>query len=41
MLIGVGMAALRTPLSAQLSANYNDDIEVAAAAALSRPPLLF
>ena len=32
MLIGIGMAALRTPLSAQLSANYNDDIEAAFAA---------
>lgn len=32
VLIGIGMAALRTPLSAQLSASYNDDIEAAFAA---------
>ena len=29
IVIGVGLAALRTPLSAQLSANYRDDTEAA------------
>jgi len=32
IIIGVGLASLRTPLSAQLSANYRDDTEAAFAA---------
>jgi hypothetical protein len=32
MVIAVGLASLRTPLSAQLSANYRDDTEAAFAA---------